>query len=64
MKQTFRQIINEGLIVSERIYVGIDAKLTGAAEKDDAFQKQKIADEALEEAEAFRQKEKAARTQD
>ena len=41
-----------------------DAKLTGAAEKDDAFQKQKIADEALEEAEAFRQKEKAARTQD
>jgi tetratricopeptide (TPR) repeat protein len=40
-----------------------DAKLTGAAEKDDAFQKQKIADEAMREAEAFRQKEEAARVQ-
>jgi tetratricopeptide (TPR) repeat protein len=37
-----------------------DAKLTGAAEKDDAFQKHKIAAEAMEEAKAFEQKEKAA----
>ena len=41
-----------------------DAKLTGAAEKDDAFQKHKIEAEAIKEAEALRKKEKAASAQD
>ena len=41
-----------------------DAKLTGAAEKDDAFQKHKIEAEAIKEAEALRKKEEAASAQD